>query len=331
MGTAAFDREEDSGRANGPRPTSTSPPARSGRGCANAGSRFFPVVGWAERGGGNATGHGNSVPRFHLTWGTGPGVLAPFVARVREGEKQGLVTFKFRHRVNELTRVGRAVDGVRGDVLAPSDVERGQQEFARGRRRLRVEGAGGHRHVRRHRRQSRAGAARTGRSVSGRAPERMISRRARPRRRPHAGDHRRRGRHDHQPRPHVALHRRHQELESDLDRSRHPHPARAVVALARRARQAAAGPALSRLRHPRHAQAHHGDRLRLFLVHPDAKDHREGVRAVGLGAESRFHQQELAAGYRPRPEGHSRPGQGVHGQGRGFHRRARSGDGWSSA
>jgi predicted oxidoreductase len=52
------------------------------------GIRFFPVVGWAERGGGNASGHGNSVPRFHLTWGTGPGVLAPFVQRAREASKQ---------------------------------------------------------------------------------------------------------------------------------------------------------------------------------------------------------------------------------------------------
>ena len=33
------------------------------------GLRLFPVVGWAERGGSLATGHGNSVPRFHLTWG----------------------------------------------------------------------------------------------------------------------------------------------------------------------------------------------------------------------------------------------------------------------
>jgi predicted oxidoreductase len=91
------------------------------------GLRFFPVMGWAERGGGNATGHGNSVPRFHLTWGTGPAVLAPFIARVRDGESRGLVHFKFRHRVNELTRSGASVDGVRGDILAPSDVERGRK------------------------------------------------------------------------------------------------------------------------------------------------------------------------------------------------------------
>src|SRR3984957_14447461 len=61
------------------------------RACLTArGIRFFPVVGWAERGGGNASGHGNSVPRFHIAWGTGPGVLAPFVARVRSAEARGL-------------------------------------------------------------------------------------------------------------------------------------------------------------------------------------------------------------------------------------------------
>ena len=45
------------------------------------GVRFFPVVGWAEGGDLPPGGHGNSVPRFHITWGTGPGVLAPFVRR----------------------------------------------------------------------------------------------------------------------------------------------------------------------------------------------------------------------------------------------------------
>ena len=89
------------------------------------GLRLFPVVGWAERGGYIATGHGNSVPRFHVTWGTGPGVLEPFIRRVREGERRGLVTFRFRHRVTGLTATDGAVDGVHGEVLEPSDAERG--------------------------------------------------------------------------------------------------------------------------------------------------------------------------------------------------------------
>ncbi|HEX8081343.1 MAG TPA: FAD-binding dehydrogenase [Jatrophihabitans sp.] len=90
------------------------------------GMRFFPVVGWAERGGYLATGHGNSVPRFHVTWGTGPGVLAPFVRRVRQAEADGLVTIRFRHRVDGFTSTGAAFDGVHGAVLEPSDAERGR-------------------------------------------------------------------------------------------------------------------------------------------------------------------------------------------------------------
>ncbi|WP_230686527.1 FAD-binding dehydrogenase [Catellatospora vulcania] len=90
------------------------------------GVRFFPVVGWAERGGYLADGHGNSVPRFHITWGTGPGVLAPFIRRVRAAVDKGLVTLAFRHRVDELTLTAGVCDGVRGAVLEPSSAARGE-------------------------------------------------------------------------------------------------------------------------------------------------------------------------------------------------------------
>ncbi|MFC6154725.1 FAD-binding dehydrogenase [Nocardioides yefusunii] len=90
------------------------------------GHRIFPVVGWAERGDGTFDGHGNSVPRFHLTWGTGPGVVAPFERRVREHVATGRIRFAFRHRVDELVLSHGAVTGVRGAVLAPSDIERGR-------------------------------------------------------------------------------------------------------------------------------------------------------------------------------------------------------------
>ncbi|GAA4853125.1 FAD-binding dehydrogenase [Actinomycetospora corticicola] len=90
------------------------------------GMRWFPVVGWAERGGYGATGHGNSVPRFHVTWGTGPGVVEPFERRVRAAVERGLVELRFRHRVDRLTVTDGAVDGVVGTVLEPSAVLRGQ-------------------------------------------------------------------------------------------------------------------------------------------------------------------------------------------------------------
>jgi hypothetical protein len=87
--------------------------------------RWFPIVGWAERGGYLATQHGNSVPRFHVTWGTGPALIAPFVKRLAEGAKAGLASLRFRHRVNELTASAGVVDGVAGEVLEPSKAERG--------------------------------------------------------------------------------------------------------------------------------------------------------------------------------------------------------------
>jgi uncharacterized protein len=125
LGSAGFDRDED----HWPRKWAEAYvdfAAGEKRSWLRArGIRFFPIVGWAERGGSLATGHGNSVPRFHVTWGTGPGVVDPFVRRAREAEGRGLVTLKFRHRVNALTVTNGGVDGVRGDVLEPSAVERG--------------------------------------------------------------------------------------------------------------------------------------------------------------------------------------------------------------
>jgi len=125
IGTAAFDREEDQWPRRWAEAYVAFAAGEKGPWLRQRGITFFPIVGWAERGGRNAIGHGNSVPRFHVTWGTGPGIIAPFVQRVREGAKHGLVTFKFRHCVNKLTRTGGAIDGVSGEILAPSNVERG--------------------------------------------------------------------------------------------------------------------------------------------------------------------------------------------------------------
>ncbi|GGO24566.1 FAD-binding dehydrogenase [Deinococcus humi] len=93
---------------------------------ASQGVRFFPGVGWAERGGQGASGPGNSVPRFHITWGTGPGVVEPFERRVRQHVATGQIVFRFRHRVRGLNISGGVVHGVHGDILEPSDVLRGE-------------------------------------------------------------------------------------------------------------------------------------------------------------------------------------------------------------
>ncbi len=91
------------------------------------GMRWFPVVGWAERGGSLAHGHGNSVPRFHVTWGTGPGVLAPFVKKAKAMAATGRLTFRFRHRVDRLDITDGRVTGISGAVLAADPVQRGQE------------------------------------------------------------------------------------------------------------------------------------------------------------------------------------------------------------
>ncbi len=88
------------------------------------GVRWFPLVQWAERGGHYPGGHGNSVPRFHVTWGTGPGILEPFVRALLEARAAGLVEVRLRHRVTGLVTTDGRVTGVRGDVLAPDDAAR---------------------------------------------------------------------------------------------------------------------------------------------------------------------------------------------------------------
>jgi uncharacterized protein len=93
----------------------------------NMGVRFFPIVGWAERGGYLAEGHGNSLPRFHIVWGTGPGLVAPFERRIREHMKNGLVEFRPRHRVDNLIYTNGTVLGVGGSILAPCSAARGEE------------------------------------------------------------------------------------------------------------------------------------------------------------------------------------------------------------
>ncbi|EGJ78450.1 putative FAD-binding dehydrogenase [Streptomyces sp. Tu6071] len=125
MGTAGFDREEDLWPRRWAEAYVDFAAGEKRAWLHRMGVRLFPVVGWAERGGYDAGGHGNSVPRFHITWGTGPGLLAPFVRRVREAAARGLVEFRFRHRVTGLGRSAGSVDTVSGEILEPSGVARG--------------------------------------------------------------------------------------------------------------------------------------------------------------------------------------------------------------
>ncbi|HWD85703.1 MAG TPA: FAD-binding dehydrogenase [Solirubrobacteraceae bacterium] len=126
LGSAGFDRPEDEWPRRFARAYVEFAAGEKREWLHGMGLRVMPSPGWAERGSGDATRHGNSVPRFHLTWGTGPGVVAPFERRVRAAEEKGLVRFGFRHRVDELVLEGGALQGVSGAVLEPSSVRRGE-------------------------------------------------------------------------------------------------------------------------------------------------------------------------------------------------------------
>ncbi|OWA04691.1 FAD-binding dehydrogenase [Streptomyces sp. CS227] len=126
LGTAGFDREEDHWPRRWAEAYVDFAAGEKRAWLHGQGVRFFPVVGWAERGGYDADGHGNSVPRFHITWGTGPGLVAPFERRVREGVARGLVELRFRHRVTGLGRSEGSVDTVTGELLEPSAADRGR-------------------------------------------------------------------------------------------------------------------------------------------------------------------------------------------------------------
>ncbi|MGY1695855.1 FAD-binding dehydrogenase [Geodermatophilus sp. SYSU D00814] len=126
FGTAGFDREEDHWPRQWAEAYLQFAAGEKRAWLREQGVGFFPVVGWAERGGYTATGHGNSVPRFHIVWGTGPGIVEPFARRVRAAVDRGLVELRFRHRVTGLVVTGGAVTGVRGEVLEPSGAARGE-------------------------------------------------------------------------------------------------------------------------------------------------------------------------------------------------------------
>ncbi|MGH3504984.1 MAG: FAD-binding dehydrogenase [Nocardioidaceae bacterium] len=126
LGTAGFDRPEDFWPRQWAEAYVDFAAGEKRAWLRSQGMRFFPVVGWAERGGLGADGPGNSVPRFHIVWGTGPGVVTPFERKVRAAAERGLVTLMPRHRVDELVASDGATPGVRGAVLEPSNEPRGR-------------------------------------------------------------------------------------------------------------------------------------------------------------------------------------------------------------
>ena len=252
------------------------------------GVRWFPLVQWAERGGYLAGGHGNSVPRFHVTWGTGPGILEPFVARRCSTPGAGRAARRAvpapRHRPGHHRRRASPASGATSSPTdagrrEPSQLARvvGQVELSAQRRRHRD---------RRHRREPRPGPRRTWPPVRGPAARADALRRARPRRRAPASASRRRRAPPWSTRTGCGTTPRASPTtrRSGRGTASGSWPGRASLWLDADGDRLPA-PAVPRLRLPRRAAAHHRARRRPLLVRARQDDHREGVRAVRLGAE----------------------------------------------
>ncbi|MDU8928764.1 FAD-binding dehydrogenase [Alisedimentitalea sp. MJ-SS2] len=125
MGSAQFDRPEDENPRKVAEAYLEYAAGKMREDLSTLGMRWFPVVGWAERGGGHAHGHGNTVPRFHITWGAGEGIVAPYVEQALAAESAGTLRFAFRHRVTGLDVTDGRVTGVRGEMLDHDHARRG--------------------------------------------------------------------------------------------------------------------------------------------------------------------------------------------------------------
>ena len=273
LGTAGFDRPEDELPRQWARAYVEWAAGEKQSWLRQMGHSVTPIVGWAERGGSLATGPGNSVPRFHITWGTGPGIVEPFEKRVRAAAEAGRLAFRFRHRVDELIVTNGVVEGVAGAVLEPSDAPRGtpsSRETA-GSFELRAQavivasgGIGGNHDLVRDTWPARLGTP----------PAHMLSGV------PQHVDGRMIGIAEMSGAQMINRDRMWHYVEGIanwdpvLAAARHPHPARAVPAVAGRHRTPAARAALPGIRHPRHPRVPAEDRVRPQLVRAHPQDHR---------------------------------------------------------
>lgn len=121
LGSAKFDREDDAWPRKWAEAYVRFAATEKRSYLRDLGLKVLPMPGWAERGDGNAGGHGNSVPRFHMTWGVGPELVRVFQEPVEDAERRGLVSFAFRHRVDELIVENGTAVGVRGAILESCD------------------------------------------------------------------------------------------------------------------------------------------------------------------------------------------------------------------
>ena len=325
MGTAGFDRDEDHWPKRWAEAYVAFAAGEKRDWLRAMGHRIFPVVGWAERGGYDAMGHGNSVPRFHVTWGTGPGIVEPFERRAREAQTSGRLTFRFRHRVDALVddeRRSRRRQRRDPRTRHASSAARARRARSSAISRLRAQavivasgGIGGNHDLVRQNWPKRLGEP----------PKHMIS-----------------GVPEHVDGRMIGITEAAGARLINRDRMWHyvegirnwnpiwprhgirilPGPSSMWFDATGKRLPAPLFPGSDTLGQLHYIMAH---RLRLFLVHPDPEHHQEGIRALRLRAEPRPHRQELAHDHQARhQQGRAGAGGSVQEEGRRLHRARQS-------
>lgn len=74
----------------------------------NEGIKFMPAVNWVERG---MQGDGNSVPRYHVVWGTSRELVRCMVEAMNRANNDGRLTLLHQHRVTQLEQTAGRVTG----------------------------------------------------------------------------------------------------------------------------------------------------------------------------------------------------------------------------
>ncbi|MBQ0745181.1 MAG: FAD-binding dehydrogenase [Marinobacter sp.] len=90
------------------------------------GIRFFPSVQWVERG---LYGNGNSVPRYHIAWGCGRGVVQTLLRQLESHPNLKQLTFLSGHRVSTLSLNDGKITGCEG-IITGNDSEPGSRAFS---------------------------------------------------------------------------------------------------------------------------------------------------------------------------------------------------------
>ena len=74
----------------------------------NEGVKFMPAVNWVERG---LNGDGNTLPRYHVVWGTSRELVRCMVAALHQANGNGRLTLLHRHRITGLDHAAGKVNG----------------------------------------------------------------------------------------------------------------------------------------------------------------------------------------------------------------------------